>query len=147
MRVLILYETRRGFTMTVAWSIRDELRSRDVLATTAPIRGVDAGTVAAADALMVGTWVRGLVIAGVGPAEGALEGIERLPQLGGRPTVVFCTCDVAPRGTLQVLTSRLAARGANVVASATFRRKKSLRRVGAFVDAVLPELGAAPAPA
>jgi hypothetical protein len=147
MRVLVLYESRRGFTMTVARAIRDELRSRGVLATTAPLRTVDAGTLAAADALMVGTWVRGLVIAGVGPADGALEGIARLPQLAGRPTVAFCTCEVAPRGTLHVMSSRLAEKGANVVATATFRRKKSLRKVGAFIDAVLPELEAAPAPA
>jgi hypothetical protein len=147
MRVLLLYESRRGFTLTVARAIRDELRSRGILATTAPLRDVDAGTLAAADALIVGTWVRGLVVVGVGPAEGALEGIARLPQLGGRPTVVFCTCDVAPRGTLHDLSGRLAAKGANVVATATFKRKKSLGRVGAFVDAVLPELQVAPAPA
>jgi hypothetical protein len=147
MRVLLLYESRRGFTMTVARAIRDDLRARGVLATTAPLRTVDAGTLAAADALMVGTWVQGFVIAGVGPADGALEGIARLPQLGGRPTVVFCTCEVAPRATLHVLSSRLAAKGANVVATATFKRKKSLRKVAAFVDTVLPELEGAPAPA
>jgi hypothetical protein len=145
MRVLVLYESRRGFTMTVARAIRDDLRSRGVPATTAPLRNVDAGTLAAANALMVGTWVRGFVIAGVGPAAGALEGIARLPHLGGRPTVVFCTCEVAPRATLHVLSSRLAAKGANVVATATFRRKKSLGRVAAFDDAVLPELEAASA--
>jgi hypothetical protein len=147
MRVLLLYESRRGFTLTVARAIRDELRSRGVFATAAPLRDVDAGTLAAADALMVGTWVQGLVVVGVGPAEGALEGIARLPQLGGRRTVVFCTCDVAPRDTLHVLAARLAAKGANVVATATFKRKKSLGRVGAFVDAVLPELQVARAPA
>jgi hypothetical protein len=146
-RVLVLYESRRGFTMTVARAIRDELRSRDVLATTAPLRTVDAGTLAAADALMVGTWVKGFVIAGVGPADGVLEGIARLPQLGGRPTAAFCTCDVAPRGTLHEMSSRLSGKGANVVATATFRRKKSLGRVPAFVDAVLPALEAAAAPA
>jgi hypothetical protein len=144
MRVLVLYESRRGFTMTVARAIRDELRARGVLATTAPLRTVDAGTLAAADALIVGTWVKGLVIVGVGPADGTLAGIARLPQLSGRPTVAFCTCEVAPRGTLHVLASRLSARGANVVATATFRRKKSLGKVAAFVDAVLPALEAAP---
>jgi hypothetical protein len=146
-RVLLLYESRRGFTMTVARAIRDELRARGVLATTAPLRAVDTGTLAAADALMVGTWVQGLVIARVGPSDGALEGIARLPQLEGRPTVVFCTCEIAPRGTLHQMSARLSAKGANVVATATFRRKKSLGRVADFVDAVLPALEAAPTPA
>src|SRR5262249_27103014 len=45
-RVLILYESRRGFTLTVARALRDELRKLGTEATTAPLRGVDAGTLA-----------------------------------------------------------------------------------------------------
>src|SRR2546426_12397165 len=96
MRVLILYETRRGFTLTVARAIRDELQRRGVLATTAPLRSVDHGTVAAADALIVGTWVKGAIVAGGGPALGGEEGIARLPSLGGRTAAVVFTRDVAP---------------------------------------------------
>ena len=126
MRVLVLYESRRGFTLTVARALRDAMRASGVEATAAPLRGVDAGTLAAADALVVGTWVSGLILLGVGPAPGTREGVGALPDLGGMPTVVFCTCDVSPRGTLSTLSDWLEARGADVRGRAVFRRRKSL---------------------
>jgi hypothetical protein len=127
MRVLILYESRRGFTLTVARALRDELRALGTEATTAPLRSVDPGTLAASDALVVGTWVKGLVIVGVGPAHGTREGVAALPELHGRPTIVYCTCEVAPRSTLDQLTDWLDMRGADVRGRAVFKRKKSLR--------------------
>jgi len=89
MRVLILYESRRGFTLTVARALRDELRQLGIEATTAPLRAVDVGTLGVAVALVVGTWVKGLILLGVGPAHGTREAIDALPDLGGRPTVVY----------------------------------------------------------
>jgi hypothetical protein len=137
MRVLVLYESRRGFTLTVARAMRDELRARGVEAATAPLRGVDLGTVAASDVLIVGTWVAGLIVIGVGPAPGTQEGVEALPELAGRPTIVFCTCEVAPRGTLHDLSTWLERRGADVRGRAVFKRKKSLRNVPAVIDSIL----------
>ncbi len=145
MRVLILYESRRGFTLSVARALRDELRSLGADATAAPLRGVDAGTLAAADALVVGTWVKGLIVVGVGPADGTRQGIAALPDLGGRPAVVYCTCEVSPRGTLDTLSSWLEDRGAHVRARAVFRRKKSLATapdVAARILSVLAPTGA-----
>jgi len=129
MRVLVLYESRRGFTLTIARAMRDAFRARGVDATTAPLRAVDAGTIAAADALVVGTWVTGMIVARVGPAPGTREAIDALPDLGGRPTIVFCTCEVSPRGTLDTLSGWLERRGADVRGRAVFRRKKSLAKV------------------
>jgi hypothetical protein len=140
MRVLVLYESRRGFTLTVARAMRDELRARGVEATTAPLRSVDAGTIAASDALIVGTWVTGLIVARVGPAPGTREGIDALPELGGRPTVVFCTCEVAPRATLDTMSGWLERRGADVRGRAVFRRKKSLANVPGVVESIITVL-------
>jgi flavodoxin len=136
MRVLILYESRRGFTLTVARAIRDTFRARGHAATTSAIRTVDAGTLAAADALVIGTWVAGKILVGVGPAKEAVAGIRALPDLQGRPVATFCTCDVAPRGTLATLEDLLVQRGANVVGGLSFRRRRSLRHVPAYVDAI-----------
>ncbi len=140
MRVLVLYESRRGFTLTVARAMRDALRARGVEATTAPLRSVDAGTIAASDALIVGTWVTGLIVARVGPAPGTREGIDALPELGGRPTVVFCTCEVAPRATLDTMSGWLERRGADVLGRAVFRRKKSLANVPGVVESIITVL-------
>ena len=152
MRVLILYETRRGSTLTVARAIRDATRDRGHAATTAPIRAVDVGTVAAADAVVVGTWTQGRFLK-VRPGAGVLEGITELPSLDGRPAAVFCTYRGSPRRTLDVLTSRLQRKGARVVAAHPFKRRKGLVQVPAYVDLVVAEFeallgapGASPAP-
>lgn len=136
MRVLILYESRRGFTLTVARVLRDELRTRGFDATAAPLSGVDAGTIAAANALVVGTWVTGLVVAKVGPAHGTREGVEALPDLAGRPTIVYCTCEFSPRSTLDALSAWLEDRGADVRGRIVFRRKKSLSKAGDAAEAI-----------
>jgi hypothetical protein len=140
MRVLILYESRRGFTLTVARAMRDAFREHGVEATTAPLRTVDAGTIAASDALVVGTWVTGMIVARVGPAPGTREAVEGLPDLGGRPTIVFCTCEVSPRATLDTLSGWLERRGADVRGRAVFRRKKSLAKVPGVADSILTVL-------
>jgi hypothetical protein len=126
MRVLVLYESRRGHTLTAARALRDELRRLGLEATAAPLRGTDPGTIAAADAFVVGTWVQGLLLVGVGPAAGTEEGVRALPALGGKPAIVFCTCGLAPRGTLDTLASWLTERGADVRGRIVFRRGKSL---------------------
>jgi hypothetical protein len=136
--VLVLYESRRGFTMGVAGAIRDDLRARGEQATCAAFGTVDPGTYAAADALVVGTWIQGLLLFRVGPAEGALAGVAELPELEGRPAAVFCTYDVTPFDSLTRLANRLKSRGARVVpVRGRFRRRKKLEGVPAFVDAVV----------
>jgi hypothetical protein len=153
MRVLVLYESRRGFTLTVARAIRDELRARGAAASAEPLGGVDAGSLAAADAVLVGSWVTGKILVGVGPPPDALRAIAALPALDGRPAAVFCTFDVSPRGTLATLASRLIGRGARVEVGGAFRngpltrtRAKSLARVPAFVEDVLDSFDRLAAP-
>ena len=142
MRVLILYESRRGFTLTVARALRDELRALGLEATASPLRGTDPGTLAAADALVVGTWVKGLIVGGVRPADGTEEGVRALPPLGGRPAIVFCTCGVAPRDTLETVQGWLEARGADVRGRIVFRRKRSLAKVPEAAAAIADAFGA-----
>ena len=142
MRVLVLFESRRGFTLTVARALRDAMRTLGVEATAAPLRGVDAGTIAAADALVVGTWVSGLILVGVGPAPGTGPAVDALPDLAGRPTVVFCTCEVSPRATLSTLSDWLEARGADVRGRVVFRRKKSLANAPTVAESILAVLSA-----
>ena len=95
---------------------------------------------------MVGTWIQGLILVKVGPAEGALRGVAGLPDLEGRPAAVFCTYDVSPFDSLTRLANRLLARGAWVLpVRGRFRRRKKLAGVPAFVDALVEGLADAPA--
>ena len=136
MRILVLYESRRGTTLTVARAIRDAIRDRGHSASTAALRTIDPGTLAAAEAIVVGTWVAGKIVVGVGPAKESVVGIRALPDLGGRPVATYCTCDVSPRGTLSVLEDLLTERGATVVGGFTFRGRRSHRHVPAYVEAI-----------
>ena len=76
-----------------------------------------------ADALFVGSWVDGFILFGVGPARAAERWLAALPPLDGVKAGVFCTYAFNPRGTLDILTSRLEARGAQVVARHAFNRR------------------------
>ena len=153
MDVLVLYESRRGYTLTVARAIRDELRARGHTSSAASLRGCDEGTLAAADAVIVGTWTAGKIVAGVGPPSEALEGVAALPSLLGRSAAVFCTYDVAPRRTLETLADALVARGARVSVGERFRgglgrtKRASLAKAPGFVDAALADFAAADATA
>jgi flavodoxin len=145
MHVLVLYESRRGYTLTVARAIRDDLRERGHRATTAAVGSIDAGTLASADALIVGTWTAGKILVGVGPPPEAVDAIRSLPNLDGRPAAVFVTYDVAPRGTLDVLAAELTARGGVVEIGERFRNgpmaktgRRSLARVAGFLDVAIP---------
>jgi hypothetical protein len=142
MRVLILYETRRGFTLTVAQTLRDELRELGLEATASPLRGTDPGTIAAADAFVVGTWVKGLIVVGVRPADGTREGVGGLPRFDGKPAIVYCTCAFSPRDTLESLAEWLEERGADIRGRIVFRRKRSLAKApeaaAAIADALSP---------
>jgi flavodoxin len=150
MRVLVLYQSRRGFTMRVAHAIRDEVRRRGHLATCTPFDGADAGTLAAADALIVGTWIEGTIVFRVRPADDAVRAVHRLPDLGRRPVAVFCTFDVSPFDAMDRFAGRLAARGGRVVAAGHFKRyhrrkERRLASVPAFVEHVLATFATAPA--
>ena len=141
MEVLVLYESRRGYTLTVARAIRDDLRARGHAAAAAALRSVDAGTLAAANAFMVGTWTAGKIVAGVGPPPEAFDGVAALPPFEDRPAAVFCTYDVAPKRTL-------IGRGARVSVGERFRggmlrtKRASLAKVPGFVDAALASFDA-----
>ncbi len=141
MHVLVLYESRRGFTMKVAHAIRDEIRAAGEQATCCAFGTVDTGTFAASHALIVGTWIEGMIVIKVRPADAAIAGIAALPELKGRPAAVFCTFDVSPSDALDRLAKALRARGARPVpVRGEFRRRKELDAVPAFVNRVLPAL-------
>jgi hypothetical protein len=93
--------------------------------------------------LVVGTWIQGLLLVKVGPADGAMRGIVGLPDLGGRPAAVFCTFDVNPFDSLNRMAARLQSRGARILPIAgRFPRRKKLARVPDFVDRLLEAMRA-----
>lgn len=123
-RVLVCYESVGGTTARAAHAIGDHVSAQGYRVRVLPIDQVGPAELASADALVVGTWVEGLVVAGVHPAKAMRRWLAGLPPLAGRPAAVFCTYGIAPRTATDELNEALERRGAVVVAQAAFASKE-----------------------
>lgn len=131
-RVLVCYESGGGRTARAAEAIADSFSARGDQVRVLPITKVGPAELAAADFLVVGSWVEGFVVAGVRPAKAMRTWLTGLPRLGGRPTGVFCTFAVAPKGALPAMRQAIEAKGAVVVAQAAFGPQELRGKAGAF---------------
>lgn len=120
LRVLVCYESRGGRTARVAESVAGAFTRRGHQVRVLPIATVGRAELAAADLVVVGSWVEGLVVVGVRPAKGMRTWLATLPRLGGKPVAVFCTFAVAPKGALTAMRQAVEAKGAVVLAQAAF---------------------------
>ena len=141
-RVLVCYASEGGRTAAIAKSVGVRLADRGVRVTLKAVAEVGPMDVAHADALVVGSWVEGLVVARVRPAPAMRDWMSSVVRLGGRPVGVFCTYAVNPRGALSQMRTALEARGAHVVAEAAIGRRVSdvEAMVDAFVDSLMTTL-------
>lgn len=87
--------------------------------------------------VVVGSWVDGFVVFGVGPAKAARRWIDSLPDLGGKPAGVFCSYGVSPRQTLLTMRRLLEGHGANVVAEHAAHRRHPDAGADAFAARLL----------
>src|SRR5487761_2705367 len=131
-RVLVCYASVGGTTAHAAREIADGFAARGVVATVLPIAKVGAREWASADVVVVGTWVEGFVVAGVGPSRSMSRWLGQLPRLGGKRVAVFCTFSVAPKDTLASMRCSVEAAGATVVAQAAFGPRERGSAGGAF---------------
>jgi hypothetical protein len=130
--VLVCYESGGGKTARAAEAIAGGFFERGDRVRVLPITKVGPAELAAADMVVVGSWVEGFVIAGVRPAKAMRTWLAGLPRLGGRPVGVFCTFAVAPKGALPAMRRAVEAKGAVVVAQAAFGPRELGGNPGAF---------------
>ena len=121
-RALVCYASEGGRTAAVARRIAEELTDKGLRVRVLPIERVGAPEIASADLLVIGTWVKGFVVAKVGPPPEVRAWLDGLPRLGGMPVALFCTYGVDPRSTLGDMAGALERRGARVVATSALRR-------------------------
>jgi hypothetical protein len=131
-RVLVCYESVGGRTARAAEAIAGGFSARGDQVRVLPITKVGWAELAAADVLVVGSWVEGFVVAGVRPPKAMRTWLDRLPRLGGRPVGIFCTFAVAPKGALPAISRAVEAKGAVVVAQAAFGPGELGSKAGAF---------------
>lgn len=131
-RVLVCYESGGGRTARAAEAIAGGFSARGDQVRVLPITKVGPAELAAADFLVVGSWVEGFVVTGVRPAKAMRTWLAGLPRLGGKPAAVFCTFAVAPKGAVPAMRQAIEAKGAVVVAQAAFGPRELGGRAGAF---------------
>jgi hypothetical protein len=131
-RVLVCYSSVGGKTARAAQDIADGYAARGVVAQVLPIVKVGARELASVDMLVVGSWVEGFAVAGVGPAKSMRAWLKQLPRLGGKSVAIYCTYGVSPKNTLRSMRRVLVEKGAVVVAQAAFSPKELGVKGGIF---------------
>ncbi|MHB1486879.1 MAG: FAD-dependent oxidoreductase [Acidimicrobiales bacterium] len=117
---LVVFESRSGHTERLAMQIAGELARKGAEVRTRRLAGVGLAELATVDLVVLGTWVEGFVVAGVGPARATRAWLDRLPGLGATKFATFCSYGIAPKDTLAHLRRTIEAKGGQVVAESAF---------------------------
>lgn len=119
-RVLVAYESRGGRTARAAKLVADGLRCTGAVVRALPLAQVGTEELADTDLLVIGTWVEGFVVAGVGAARATRAWLAGLPRMGGLRAATFCTFGVSPGKTLPAMRRTLEDHGMTVLAQGAF---------------------------
>ncbi|MFW2383638.1 MAG: flavodoxin family protein [Acidimicrobiales bacterium] len=121
MNISIVYDSSTGKTKAAAEQMAEAARAAGHTCTVESIERADPAEVAAADAICVGSWTKGLYVVFQGPTPATLDFIGRLGRLDGKPASVFATYALAIGKTLEKMSAALVAQGATV--SGRFKSK------------------------
>lgn len=117
MNVAIVFDSKTGTTKTAAEAMAGLVRDAGHECTVSSVADADPAAVRAADAICVGSWVMGLFFLFQKATPATMSFIDRLGNLDGKPTAVFCTYKTAVGGMLSKMAARLEGRGAKVTGS------------------------------
>lgn len=137
---VVIFESLTGNTREAAHLIAAELNASGVDTTVCPVDAVDLTALAAADLVVVGSWVDGIVIAGQRP--GRAGRLRKMPVIDGKKAAVYCTYAINPGRTLTKLSDIVTERGGEVIGGVAIHRKRLAEGAKDFVDRLL---GAVPA--
>ena len=140
MRTVVIYESLTGTTREAAEVIGEELAAEGVDVTVCPIDRIDLPALAAADLVLVGSWVDGFVFLGQRP--GRAGRLRKMPVIDGKKAAVFCTYAVDPGQTLTKLSAIVADRGGVMIGGLAIHRNKVEEGARDFVDRVLATVDA-----
>jgi len=122
MNAIIIYESLTGNTRKAASRVGAELTGAGVhVASICPVVEVDLPALALADVVLLGGWVDGLFVFGQKP--GRLGRLHRLPAIGGKKAVSFCTYAINPGHTLDKMDRLLESRGGESIGGLAINRR------------------------
>ena len=135
MNAVVIYESLTGNTREAAELIGAELRGSGVDTTVCAIDAIDLAALAAADLVVVGSWVDGLFFFGQRP--GRAGRLRQLPVINGKRAAVFCTYAIDPGKTLTKLSDIVTERGGEVLGGVALHRNRLEEGAVDFVDRLL----------
>ncbi len=135
MKVVVLFESLTGNTRRAAELIGGAIHAQGHEVAVRPVTAFDYGELAAADLVVVGTWVDGFIVAGHRP--GRPGRLRALPALDRKQTAVFMTYAVHAGKALRKTVKLLEGRGAQVIASKLIKRTDLEGGATEFAAAVL----------
>lgn len=130
MKACVLYISRTGNTKRLAEAISELLKAPIFNLASAP----EPSIVQAFDLLVIGTPVMGL-----NPTPEIHSFVKRLPDGGGKKTILFCTYAIRAGGTLKILEKELATKGYVNLLNVS---KRGLKLSKADFKEVLDQIGA-----
>jgi hypothetical protein len=133
--VIVIYESLTGNTRRAAGMIADELAVAGHPTTVSPIDDIDFQALRAADLVVVGGWVDGLVLVAQKP--GRIGRLRKLPWITGKKAVVFCTYAINSGHALDKLAALVEDRGAEVIGGMKIRRDRLDEGTADFVARTL----------
>ncbi len=133
---VVIYESAGGNTKKAATVVAQSLSTRGFDARAISTTVAKSSDLLDADLIVFGTWVEGLLLAKVHPAEKATRYIGTLPPLNGKDVACFVTFGLNPKQSAGELSEAFARLGANVLASAAISSKHLISGAQAFARSV-----------
>jgi flavodoxin len=123
MKAAILFNSLTGNTRKAGELIAANLQQEGWGVTTVcPINRIELAGVQEADVVVIGTWVHGLFVIGMSPAN--VGAISHLPAMRGKLAATYCTFALNPGTTLDKLDKAVGYLGAEVIGGLALHRAK-----------------------
>jgi menaquinone-dependent protoporphyrinogen IX oxidase len=136
MNIVIVYDSNTGTTAKAAQVMGQIMEQAGHQCQIHSLSAADPAQILQTDMLCVGSWVKGLFIIRQHPTEGVMRFINRLENLEGKPTVVFCTYKVAAGSTLRQMAQALEGKGAKITGQFKYRGSEPDGRFVSFASSL-----------
>jgi flavodoxin len=142
MNAAILVESLTGNTWKAAEQVAAHLeQERWTITGLTRMHTPDHAAIQAAEVVLIGTWVHGLIVVGVAPY--GLATIGALPAMRGKKAAVFCTFAINPRDSLDKMTAAARALGADVIGGLALQRHRLAEHSEVFAERLVDAVASA----
>lgn len=139
-RVAVLYESLTGNTERAGTMVAEAAAAAGADVSLASVVRPDLTALAAADLVIIGTWVDGLVVAGHRP--GGAAHLHRMPVIDRKPVALYMTYALHAGRALDKFGALVAGRGGDVLGGRLLRRDRLAAGVDDFVLGALDRVTA-----